>query len=134
MVEKPENVKGWAEALRELCLRDPDILGVVGAERLTLLGDSPGADGNLNEDMALLPPSSSISISAEPTDERRCLFSLPCIARAGEENTGGWGSGRGDGGGNTIFGAAGGGWKVNPPGLNSIAPAFSGFPKEGPRA
>ena len=120
-------MKGWAAALRELCLR---VCGVVGADRLTLLGESP--DGNLNDDILLLPSSSSTSI--EPTDERRCLFSRPCMALAGDSNTGGCGSGRGEGGGNASLGAAGGGWKVNPPGLNSIAAAFSGFPNDGVRA
>ena len=43
---------------------------------------------------------------------------------------GGCGRGRGDGGRNSIRGAAGGGRKVKPPGLNSMAEAFSGLPKD----
>lgn len=130
---KPENVRGFAEALSELSLACPALSeGLVGAECLTTLAS--GVGGNLNDVIVLCPSSSSLAIST--LDPCRIRFSRPCRT-LGEGETGGSGRGRGcgcAGGANASCGTPGGGRKVNmPPGLNSCAAALSGRPNEDTR-
>jgi hypothetical protein len=90
--------------------------------------------GNQNDAIFILPLSSLPSSDVVVCEPRCCLFSLPCWVHASGDLAGGVGRVReADVTGKVSCGTLGGGWKVNPVGLNSAA-AISSLPDEGKRA